>query len=84
MVPLPDKISLETGAILGIPGLTAVHTVFGSGEVTGQTVLAHGGAGTVGYLAVQLAKWGGARAIATARGAGMARCEEAGADVVLD
>ena len=83
-VHLPDAVSFETGASLGIPGLTACHTVFGHGDISGQTVLIQGGAGTVGYLAVQLAKWGGAHVIATARGTGMARCEAAGADVVLD
>ncbi|WP_187432278.1 Quinone oxidoreductase 1 [Roseobacter fucihabitans] len=83
-VELPDHVSFETGAVLGIPGLTAAHTVFGNGNVTGQTVLIQGGAGTVGFLAVQLAKWGGARVIATARGAGIQRCKDAGADVVLD
>lgn len=83
-VPLPDGVDLETGAVLGIPGLTAAHVVFGGGDVAGQTLLIHGGAGTVGHLAVQLAKWGGARVIATARGTGVARSTEAGADVVLD
>lgn len=83
-VPLPDSVSLETGAIMGIPGLTACHAVFGAGDVTGKTVLVQGGAGTVGLLAVQLAKWGGARVIATAHGAGMKAAQDAGADVVLD
>lgn len=83
-VPLPDAVSMETGAILGIPGLTACHAVFGGGDVTGKTVLVQGGAGTVGLLAVQLAKWGGARVIATARGDGIAEAQDAGADVVLD
>lgn len=83
-VPLPDTVSAETGAILGIPGLTAAHAVFGGGDVDGRTLLIQGGAGTVGLLAVQLAKWGGARVIATARGDGLAAAEEAGADVVLN
>ncbi|MCV3270683.1 NADPH:quinone reductase [Roseobacter sinensis] len=83
-VPLPEGVGFETGAVLGIPGLTAAHVVFGGGEVDGQTLLIQGGAGTVGFLAVQLAKWGGARVIATARGPGLAQCEAAGADVVLD
>jgi NADPH2:quinone reductase len=83
-VPLPDAVSFETGANLGIPGLTACHAVFGGGEVMGQTLLVQGGAGTVGLLAVQLAKWGGARVIATAGAAGMQAAEAAGADVVLD
>jgi len=83
-VPLPDGVDLETGASLGIPGLTACFTVFSGGEVTGKTLLIQGGAGTVGLLAVQLAKWGGARVIATARGTGADRARAAGADVVLD
>lgn len=83
-VALPENTDMETGAILGIPGLTAAHIVFGGGDVTGQTLLIHGGAGTVGYLAIQLAKWGGAHVIATAHGDGIARCRHAGADVVLD
>ncbi|MCD9150075.1 NADPH:quinone reductase [Pseudophaeobacter flagellatus] len=83
-VPLPDEVSLETGAVLGIPGLTACHAVFGQGEVSGKTVLVQGGAGTVGILAVQLAKWGGARVIATCGAQGSDRARRAGADTVLD
>lgn len=83
-VALPDEISLETGASLGIPGLTAAHTVFGGGDVTGKTLLIQGGNGSVGHLAVQLAKWGGATVIATASPAGFDRCRAAGADNVLD
>ncbi|MEP3334334.1 NADPH:quinone reductase [Sedimentitalea sp.] len=83
-VVLPDNVSFETGAILGIPGLTAAFTVFSGGDVAGKTVLIQGGAGTVGLLAVQLAKWGGAKVIATARGAGAERAREAGADAVID
>lgn len=83
-VPLPAGVDMETGASLGIPGMTASHTVFGGGDVPGKTVLIHGGAGTVGYLAVQLAKWGGARVVATARGAGLDRARAAGADAALD
>lgn len=83
-VPIPEGVSHDTGAILGIPGLTAAHAVFGGGDIRGQTLLIQGGAGTVGLLAVQLAKWGGARVIATARGDGLSQAEEAGADVVLN
>ncbi len=83
-VPLPDGISLETGACLGIPGLTACHAVFGGGGVAGETVLVQGGAGTVGLLAVQLAKWGGARVIATSSQKDHSRISAVGADVVLD
>lgn len=83
-VALPDGVSLETGAVLGIPGLTAAHCVFGQGDVAGKTVLVSGGAGTVGILAVQLAKWGGAKVIATGSTRDMDRIKAAGADTVLD
>ena len=83
-VPLGDDVSFETGACLGIPGLTAVHTVFSGGDVAGKTLLIQGGAGTVGFLAVQLAKWGGAHVIATAHPRAHQRILDAGADTVLD
>ncbi len=83
-VPLPDGVSAETGACLGIPGLTAAHVVFGSGAVEGKTLLVSGGAGAVGHNAVQLAKWGGATVIATASPRDHARVRAAGADHVFD
>ncbi|KIN60026.1 Oxidoreductase, zinc-binding dehydrogenase family [Sulfitobacter noctilucae] len=83
-VPLPDDVSFETGAILGIPGLTAAEAVLGGGDIEGQSVLIQGGAGTVGLLAVQLAKWAGAFVVATCSPRDMDRVKEAGADVVLD
>ena len=64
-VTLPAKATFAEGACLGIPGVTAHRCVFGDGPVDGQTVLVTGGAGAVGHYAVQLAKWGGARVIAT-------------------
>lgn len=83
-VPLPDGTSLETGASLGIPGLTACHAVFGGGGVAGDTLLIQGGAGTVGLLAVQLARWGGARVIATCSARDRETVLAAGAHEALD
>ncbi len=83
-VAMDPAISFETGAQLGIPGLTAAHAVFSFGDVAGKTVLVNGAAGTVGYLATQLAKWGGAQVIATAREETKDRVLAAGADHVLD
>ncbi len=83
-VALPEGVSLETGAVLGIPGLTAAHCVFANGDVAGKTILISGGAGTVGYLAVQLAKWGGARVLATGSPRDFDRMRQAGADHVFD
>lgn len=66
-VGLPDEVSGETGACLGIPGITAHRAVFADGPVAGQTVLVHGVRGSVSSLAAQLARWGGATVIGTVR-----------------
>jgi NADPH2:quinone reductase len=83
-VALPEGVSLEAGATLGIPGLTAAQVVFGGGDVAGQALLVAGGAGAVGHNAVQLAKAGGATVIATCSPGAMDRVREAGADHVFD
>ena len=84
-VPLPKNLSLEEGAILGIPGLTAIHAVLGFGSIENKKILISGGAGTVGRLAIQFAKFSGAFVIATAHGErSSTRARDAGADVVLD
>ena len=83
-VPMPDKMSFDSGATMGIPGLTAAHSVFCNGEVDGQTLLISGAACAVAHNAVQLAKWGGATVIATASPDGFDRARAAGADTVFD
>ena len=67
-VPLPGGASLELGASLGVPAMTAHWCVFADGPVTGKTVLVAGGAGAVGHFAIELAARAGARVIATASG----------------
>jgi NADPH2:quinone reductase len=64
-VELPEDVSDELGACLGIPGITAHRAVFADGPVTGKTVLVQGVLGAVGSLAAQLASWGGATVIGT-------------------
>lgn len=85
VAPLPSGVGFVQGATLGIPCMTAWVCVFEDGAVEGKTLLVTGGAGAVGHYAVQLAKWGGARAIATV--SSPAKAEEArlaGADHVID
>jgi NADPH:quinone reductase-like Zn-dependent oxidoreductase len=65
-VRLPDNTSFEIGACLGIPAMTAHRCVFADGPVAGQVVLITGGAGRVGYYAIQWAKVAGAAVIASA------------------
>jgi NADPH:quinone reductase len=64
-VALPDEVSDELGACLGIPGITAHRAVFSDGPVAGTTILVHGVLGSVSSLAAQLAHWGGADVIGT-------------------
>jgi NADPH:quinone reductase len=66
-VDLPDSVADQTGACLGIPGITAHRAVFADGPVSGQVILVHGVRGSVGSLAAQLARWGGATVIGTVR-----------------
>jgi len=66
-VALPDSVSDELAACLGIPGITAHRAVFADGPVAGQTVLVHGVRGSVSSLAAQLARWAGATVIGTVR-----------------
>ncbi len=85
VTPLPDDVSFAAGATLGIPCMTAWCCLFGDGPVAGQTVLVTGGAGAVGHYAVQLAKGGGARVIATVSSPAKAeQARLAGADLVID
>lgn len=67
-VKLPQGLDDAQGACLGIPVMTAHRCLFADGSPTGQTVLVSGGAGVVGHYAVQLARWAGARVIATVSG----------------
>ncbi len=65
LVRLPEGTTFAEGACLGIPAMTAHRCLFADGPIEGKTVLVTGGAGRVGVYAVQLARWAGARVIAT-------------------
>ena len=85
MTPLPDNLSFAEGATLGIPAMTAWTCLYCDGPIVGQTVLVTGGAGAVGHYAVQLAKWGGAKVIATVSSAAKGeQARLAGADLVIN
>jgi NADPH:quinone reductase-like Zn-dependent oxidoreductase len=59
--PIPDALSFEEAACLGIAGLSAwIPLVEKAGVSKGQRVLIHGGAGGVGCLAIQIAAKRGA------------------------
>lgn len=71
---LPDAVSYDVGASLGVPAVTAHRALTTSedgpdrlapGTMDAMTVLVAGGAGAVGNAAIQLARWAGATVVAT-------------------
>ena len=84
VAPLPENVSMDQGACLGIPGITAHRAVHVGSTVTGRTILVQGAAGAVGLCAVQLARYAGARVIGTIRSSSEeATARKAGAQEVL-
>ena len=84
-VPLPDGVSFELGASLGVPAVTAHRCLFADGPIAGKTVLVAGGAGAVGHYAIELARWAGARVVSTVSGPQKAElAAKAGADLVVN
>jgi NADPH:quinone reductase len=84
-IHLPNNVDDAVGACLGIPALTAFHAVWLDGAVKGKTLLVQGGAGAVGFYAVQFAKLAGARVIATVSSDEKAeRARSGGADHVIN
>jgi NADPH2:quinone reductase len=84
--PLPEKISFQQGAALGVPYGTAYRALFqrGGGNPA-ETVLVHGATGGVGLAAVQLAHAVGMRIIATGgTPQGRELIQKNGADFALD
>ncbi|MBL8581676.1 MAG: NADPH:quinone reductase [Rhizobiaceae bacterium] len=83
-VRLPENIDFAAGACLGIPALTALHSVRLHGDIAGRTILVTGAGSAVGHYAVQFAKARGARVIGTASDQKSAHARQAGADFVID
>ncbi|AYJ50746.1 NADPH:quinone reductase [Rhodococcus sp. P1Y] len=77
VVRLPENVSFDVGASLGVPAMTAHRaltvsedgpTHLAPSSLEGKTVLVAGGAGAVGHAAIQLARWAGATVITTVSG----------------
>ncbi|HEX7485956.1 MAG TPA: NADPH:quinone reductase [Vicinamibacterales bacterium] len=65
--PLPDSLSFEQGAAIGVPYGTASRALFQRAQARpGESVLIHGGSGGVGTAAIQLARAAGMVVLATA------------------
>jgi NADPH2:quinone reductase len=84
-VALPEGLSLEEGACLGIPALTAWYALHFAPDIAGKTVLVVGGAGSVARYAIEIAKARGARVLTTTSIEEKTRYAlAAGADLALD
>jgi NADPH:quinone reductase len=84
--PLPQEITFQQGAALGVPYGTAYRALFQRGQAQpGETVLIHGASGGVGIAAVQFARAAGLVVIGTAGSdRGRVLVLEQGAHHVLD
>ena len=85
LAPLPGDVDFTVGASLPISGLTAWQGLFDHGRLrAGQSVLAHGAAGAVGSMVVQLARLAGAWVIGTGRAADRQKVLDFGANEFVD
>jgi NADPH:quinone reductase-like Zn-dependent oxidoreductase len=85
LAPLPGDVDFIVGASLPISGLTAWQGLFEHGRLrAGQSVIAHGAAGAVGSMVVQLAREAGAYVIGTGRPADRQKALDFGAQEFVD
>jgi len=85
LAPLPGDVDYTVGASLPISGLTAWQGLFQHGHLqSGSSVLAHGAAGAVGTMVVQLAREAGAYVIGTGRAADRQKALDFGAHEFVD
>jgi NADPH:quinone reductase-like Zn-dependent oxidoreductase len=81
----PKSLNFAEAAVVPISALTAWQALIERGQLErSQRVLIHGGAGGVGTFAVQLARWRGAKVIATASADNLDFVRALGADQVID
>lgn len=79
LVHKPAAVSWEEAAAIGVPVSTAHQVLVSLGVDAGTTLLIHGGSGSVGRAAIQLARRMGATVVATASPANHLRLRELGA-----
>ena len=67
VAPIANELSFEMAATIPVTFLTAYYALMQCARIKpAEWVLIHGGAGGVGLAAIQIARWRGARVIATA------------------
>lgn len=86
LIPIPDGVSDGAALAMAVQGTTAFHIIRTVGHFKkGESVVVHAGAGGVGSIAIQLAKYWGAFVIAVTSSEEKKKlCIELGADAVVD
>ncbi len=82
---MPKHLSFAEAAGIPLVALTAWQALFDLAKLTkGQSILIHAGAGGVGSMAIQLARWAGAKIYTTASSGNHQYVKDLGADVAID
>jgi NADPH:quinone reductase len=86
VLELPDGVDEQLAAAVGVIGITAALALDAAEPIAGSTVIVLGASGSVGRIAVQLARHrDAARVVAVARdAAALVRARELGADAVVE
>lgn len=85
LLPVPDALTFEQAAAIGISAMTALQGIRDHGAVRrGQRVIVNGASGGVGVYAVQIAKALGAEVTGVCSTRNVALVESLGADHVID
>jgi NADPH:quinone reductase-like Zn-dependent oxidoreductase len=86
IAPVPGTLSLREAGAIPVTGLTGLQGLEGALKIKkGERLIIHGASGGVGTVALQFAKWLGARVLATASAKdGMALVRRLGADAAVD
>jgi NADPH:quinone reductase-like Zn-dependent oxidoreductase len=85
LVAVPDGVDILIAGALPLAAMTAWQGLFDHGGLqAGQSILIHGGAGGVGHMAVQFARWKGVSVYATASARDLDFVRSIGADTVID
>ncbi len=85
LAPKPQKLDFVQSAAIPLAAIVGWQTLFDIANLQpGQSLLIHGASGGVGHMAVQLAKWKGAKVIGTASAKNADFVKSLGADQVID
>lgn len=82
----PGNLSMAEAAAIPLVAITAYEALFDRANIkAGEDILIHAAAGGVGHIAIQLAKWAGAKVYTTASTPKKQQiAKELGADVVIN